>query len=152
VRFWDTSAIIPLVIAEPGTSRAKIWFRQDSEIIVWTLTRVELLSAIARRRREEPKSSPLLAAARRDLLRAWDRWSEVTAIEAVRRLAERLVETHKLRAADALQLGAALVAAESDPGGLEFVTFDRNLAEPLTVKGFLFLGREKIKFELLGLN
>jgi len=140
VRFWDTSAIIPLVIAEPGTSRAKIWFRQDSEIIVWTLTRVELLSAIARRRREEPKSSPLLAAARRDLLRAWDRWSEVTAIEAVRRLAERLVETHKLRAADALQLGAALVAAESDPGGLEFVTFDHNLADAADREGFSVLG------------
>jgi predicted nucleic acid-binding protein len=140
VRFWDTSAIIPLVIAEPGTSRAKIWFRQDSEIIVWTLTRVELLSAIARRRREEPKSLPQLVAARRDLLRAWDQWSEVTAVETVRGLAERLVETHPLRAADALQLGAALVAAENDASGLEFVTFDRNLADAARREGFPVLG------------
>jgi predicted nucleic acid-binding protein len=81
-----------------------------------------------------------LAAARRDLLRAWDQWSEVTAIEAVRRLAERLVETHKLRAADALQLGAALVASESDPGSLEFVTFDHNLADAADREGFSVLG------------
>lgn len=140
MRFWDTSAIIPLVIAEPGSSRAKSWFQQDTEIIVWTLTRVELLSAIARRRREEPKSSPQLVAARRDLLRAWDKWSEVTAVEMVRRLAERLVESHPLRAADALQLGAALTAAESDPGSLEFVTFDRNLADAAAREGFPVLG------------
>jgi predicted nucleic acid-binding protein len=140
VRFWDTSAIIPLVVAEPGSSRAKSWFQQDTEIIVWTLTRVELLSAIARRRREEPKSSSQLVAARRDLLRAWDKWSEVTAVEMVRRLAERLVLSHPLRAADALQLGAALTAAESDPGSLEFVTFDRNLADAAAREGLPVLG------------
>ena len=140
MRFWDTSAIIPLVIAEPGSTRAKNWFRQDSEIIVWTLTRVELLSAIARRRREEPESASLLTLARRDLLRAWDQWAESTAVQAVRRLAERLVESHPLRAADALQLGAALTAAENNPGTLEFVTLDRNLADAANREGFVVLG------------
>jgi hypothetical protein len=44
----------------------------------------------------------------------WERWSEVTAVDLVRRRAERIVETHPLRAADALQIGAAVVAAERE--------------------------------------
>src|SRR2546429_5975345 len=60
--------------------------------------------------------------ARRQLLATWERWSEVTAVDLVRRRAERIVETHPLRAADALQIGAAVVAAEDDPGSLPFVT------------------------------
>lgn len=140
MRFWDTSAIIPLFITEQRSSRVKGWYRQDSEILVWTLTRVELLSAIARRRRAELRAVAVLTAARRDLLRAWDQWSEVTAIELTRQLAERLVEAHSLRAADALQLGAALVAAESDPTSFEFVTLDRNLGDAAEREGFSVLG------------
>ncbi|MDP2605491.1 MAG: type II toxin-antitoxin system VapC family toxin [Deltaproteobacteria bacterium] len=140
MRFWDTSAIIPLFIAEQGSVRAKTWYREDPEIIVWTLTRVELLSAVARRRREKPASARRLATVRRDLLRAWERWSEVTAIEIVRRHAERVVERYPLRAADALQIGAAILAAEDDPAGLEFVTFDENLGNAAGREGFRVLG------------
>jgi len=57
-------------------------------------------------------------------------------IDAVKRLAERLLETHPLRAADALQIGAALVAAESEPETLEFVTLDRRQAEAAEREGF----------------
>ena len=57
-------------------------------------------------------------------------------IDAVKRLAERLVETHPLRAAHALQIGAALVAAESEPETLEFVTLDRRQAEAAEREGF----------------
>src|SRR5438445_435717 len=51
VRFWDTSALIALVVAERATARAERWLREDPDVVVWTLTRVELLSALARRRR-----------------------------------------------------------------------------------------------------
>ncbi len=140
MRFWDTSALIPLLVAERGTSRAERWLRGDPNVVVWTLTRVELLSALARRRREEPGASRRLLAARRELLSAWERWSEVTAVEIVRRHAERVVETHPVRAADALQIGAALVAAEDKPAAIEFVTFDRHLAETAEREGFRVLG------------
>ena len=140
MRLWDTSALVPLVIAEKGSMRSKVWLREDSEVIVWTLTRVELLSALARRRREEPESSAALLVTRRDFLRAWEGWSEVTAVDLARRHAERLVEAHVLRAADALQLGAAWIAAEEDPGSMEFVTLDRNLANAAKREGFAVLG------------
>jgi uncharacterized protein len=140
VRFWDASAIIPLVINEDGSSRVKGWLARDPEVVVWTLTRVELLSAIARRRREKPEASAILMAARRDLLRVWEGWSEITAIDIARRHAERLVETHPLRAADAMQLAAALIAADNEPIGLEFVTLDSNLANAADREGFSVLG------------
>ncbi len=140
MRFWDSSALIPLVLSDRSTTRVKRWLREDPDVIVWTLTRVELLSALARRRREEPESAPQLLAARRDLLGAWEQWSEVTAVELVRRHAERVVETHPLRAADALQIAAALVAAEGDPTTFEFVSLDRNLAEAAEREGFGVLG------------
>jgi hypothetical protein len=143
VRFWDTSAVVPLLIAERGSARAKAWYREDPEVVVWTLTRVELLSALARRRREEPAAASRLLSVRRDLMRVWGQWSEITAIETVRRHAERIVETHKLRAADALQIGAAMIAAEDNPAGLEFVTFDENLAHAAEREGFCVLGPGK---------
>ena len=140
VRFWDTSALVPLLLAERDTARAERWLREDAGVIVWTLTRVELLSAFARRRRQEPGAARRLQAARRELLAAWERWSEVTAVDLVRRHAERLVETHPLRAADALQLGAALAAAEDDPATLDFVTLDRQQALAAEREGFRVLG------------
>jgi len=47
---------------------------------------------------------------------------------------------HPLRAADALQLSAAIVAADGDPSSLELVTLDRRLAEAAMLEGFPVLG------------
>jgi hypothetical protein len=142
VRFWDTSALIPLLVAEPTTHRVQAWLRADPDVVVWTLTRVELLDALARRRREKPRTAERLLAARRELLEAWERWTEIIATEIVRRQAERIVETHPLRTADALQIGAAIVAAEEDPSRLQFVTLDRHQAVAAEREGFLVLGPE----------
>jgi len=117
VRFWDTSALT-----------------------VWTLTRVELLSALARRRRTEPHSAPRIVQAKRDILEFWARWFEITAVERVRQLAERVVESHQIRAADAIQIAAALVAAGERPGGLEFVTLDVRQATAAEREGLHVLG------------
>ncbi|MFZ1888102.1 MAG: hypothetical protein WAU33_08715 [Candidatus Binataceae bacterium] len=50
------------------------------------------------------------------------------------------MRSHPLRAADALQLGAAIVAAEEEPMSLEFVTLDRKLADAAAKEGFRVLG------------
>lgn len=139
MRFWDTSALIPLFVAEDATGIVQRWLRADREVIVWTLSRVELLSALARRRRVEPAAARRLLAAREEVLRASRHWSEVTAVDLVRRRAERIVETHPLRAADALQLGAALVAADENPANLDLVTLDARLADAATREGFTVL-------------
>ena len=142
MKFWDTSALVPLFIAERESARAERWLRADPGVIVWMLTRVELLSAIARRRRGDLKANRVLRTARMNLLEAWTEWMEVIDMPAARRQAERLVETHPLRAADALQLAAALVACEGVASSLTFVTLDRNQAEAAEREGFTVLGRD----------
>ncbi len=140
VRFWDSSALVPLFFVEPASARVKAWLKEDAEVVVWALARVELLSALARRRRELPLMMNELGAARRQLLAVYQQWLEIAELDAVRQHAERIVETHPLRAADALQIGAALVAAAGDPYSLEFVTFDRRLAQAADREGFPVLG------------
>ncbi|MGI8778208.1 MAG: hypothetical protein ACR2LJ_12700 [Acidimicrobiales bacterium] len=54
-------------------------------------------------------------------------WHEVQPVESVRRVAHRLLRTHSLRAADSLQLAAAVVASEGVPRSMEFVCLDRRL-------------------------
>ena len=136
MRFWDTSALVPLFIREQASARVAGYLGDDDTVVVWTLARVEFLSAVARRRRSAPSARRALLGARRRFLDTWPSWNEVVAVEEVRRAAERLIEVHPLRAADALQLGAAIVAAEGDPAGLAFVTLDTNLADAAELEGF----------------
>src|SRR5438445_13344710 len=68
VRFWDSSAVVPLVLAEAATNRVRGWLREDPGVGAWTFTRVEVLSALARRRRTDPTVGRQLARARRELL------------------------------------------------------------------------------------
>jgi predicted nucleic acid-binding protein len=63
-------------------------------------------------------------------------------LNGARRNAERLLQKYPLRAADAHQLGAAAVAAEGRPESLEFVTFDRRLADAARGEGFCLLAAE----------
>lgn len=53
----------------------------------------------------------------------------------------RLLRLHPLRAADALQLAAALVLAEHDPRTLPFVTLDERLALAAEQEGFELMGQ-----------
>ena len=63
-------------------------------------------------------------------------WDEILPSEAVRGIAQRLLRVHALRAADSLQLAAALVAAERDPASLPLVSLDQRLGEAATREGF----------------
>jgi len=140
VRFWDSSALVPLVVQESSTSRVRRWMTEDDGVAVWTLTRVELLSALARLRRDRPRAADQLLIARRELLDAWERWAEIAAVDVVRGYAERVVERHPLRAADALQIAAALVASDGEPATLDFVTLDHAQADAAHREGFRVLG------------
>jgi predicted nucleic acid-binding protein len=140
VRFWDSSALAPLFLDELSSIHMRQFYGSDPEIVIWTFARVELLSAFARRRREDEAVAHRYEAARDEFLRVSLDWSEVAELVAVRRHAERVVEKYPLRAADALQLGAALVAADGQPDSLEFVTLDRRLADAASREGFPILG------------
>jgi hypothetical protein len=51
--------------------------------------------------------------------------------------ARRVLRVHALRAADALQLAAALLVSEGNPGSLEVVTLDDRLLDAARREGFI---------------
>jgi predicted nucleic acid-binding protein len=140
VRFWESSAILPLVVREPQTAEMKELLAEDPEMLVWWGSELECASAVARREREGALASRQADEALRrvDLLKK--EWHELQPLEPVRSLGRRLVRVHPLRAADALQLAAALVACEGDPSSLVMVTLDARLSEAARKEGLATLG------------
>src|ERR1700676_3769732 len=103
MRFWDASAIIPLLATEPTRKRALAFLEEDSEILAWWGTPVEIASALARREREGLLSADDVVAALATARELADSWHEIVPSTSIRRTAERLLRVHSLRAADSLQ-------------------------------------------------
>lgn len=139
MKFWDSSAIIPLCLREKTSEAMKDLMKDDEDIVIWWTTRIECLSALSRRQREGMLPSGDAAKARTVLCALAATWSEVQPTETVRLRAERLLSIHPLRAADALQLASALIWAQETPRGLDFVCLDQNLREGALKEGFSVL-------------
>jgi predicted nucleic acid-binding protein len=136
MRFWDSSALVPLLVRETEHGSARAEFERDPEIAAWWATAIECASALARREREEALSAEFVGAALRRLEALAAAWQEVQPTERVRRAAMRMLRVHPVRAADALQLAAAIVASEDNPATLPFVTFDDRLGRAAEREGF----------------
>ena len=139
MRFWDASAIVPLLFAEPEREALLGALERDAEMLVWWATPVECASAIARREREGVLELAQASAALGRLRALAAAWHEVLPSDAVRNAAQRLLRVHALRAADSLQLAAAVVAAEGEAPSLEFVCLDERLSAAATREGFVLL-------------
>lgn len=48
MRFWDASALVPIVVNELGTERVRSWVQEGSAIGTWAWTRVEISDVSAR--------------------------------------------------------------------------------------------------------
>ena len=139
MRFWDTSAILPLCVQEPQTDRVQELVNQDGDLVVWWGALIEGYSAFARLRREEVWSSEEELQSRSLLARMSAHWTEVQPSNLVRDQAARVLLLHPLRAADALQLAAALVWSGGQTTSLEFVCLDHRLREAASREGFFVI-------------
>ena len=135
MRYWDASALVPLIVSEPTSATVRSRLAEDGEIVTWVWTRVEITSAVERRSRE----GSLTRRQRREVLKRLnafaDTWDEVTEVLAVRSRAALLLARHPLRAADAGQLGAALLVNEQTASPLRFECLDHRLAEAAELEG-----------------
>lgn len=138
MKFWDASAIVPLLLDQPRTVRARAFLVEDAEMVVWWGSQVECASAIARLHRDGHLTAAAEARARARLLTLKASWFEVQPGDAVREQALRVLRLHPLRTADALQLAAALEWAGSPPDGT-FISFDERLTAAAQREGFLTL-------------
>jgi hypothetical protein len=139
VRYWDASALVPVVVAEASTEQMRALLADDGRIVTWAWTLVEITSAVERRARD----GLLTRAQRRATLDRFaafaETWDEVTDLLAMRRRAVALLARHPLRAADAAQLAAATLVADNAPTGLGFVCLDAGLAEAADREGLRVL-------------
>jgi predicted nucleic acid-binding protein len=136
VKFWDASAIVPLLVAETTSRRLQSLAANESAMLVWWGSEVECVSALARRERDGALDDQAMAKALRRLRQLADSWHEIDPSDAIRETAERFLRVHPLRAADALQLAAAFAAAEQRPASLEIVTLDDRVANVARKEGF----------------
>ncbi|MCY3843917.1 MAG: type II toxin-antitoxin system VapC family toxin [Acidobacteria bacterium] len=137
MRFWDSSAIVPLIVGQAASRQVDRWLAADRQIAVWTLTAIELTSAVMRLAREQ-QITDADASRAETRIEALARGSHtVMDVEGVKSQARRLLRVHPLRAADAMQLGAAWEWAGGRPSGRVFHTLDIRLARAARREGFL---------------
>ncbi len=136
MKFWDSSALVPLIVAEKETDYCLKTLSGDQEMLIWCLSKVEVISALCRMVRDEKFSESDFNKAKKEFNELIQRAYEVKAIEKVRNRALRLLEVHPLRAADACQLASALVATQEDPERLSILSFDKRLKSAAAKEGF----------------
>jgi predicted nucleic acid-binding protein len=107
VKFWDTAALVPLLVDEPATAPVQQLYASDPTIIVAWTTMVECASAVARAERDGDVTASQAASAFARLDELGRVWREVEPTGDLRDVARRLLRVHRLRAADAIQLAAA---------------------------------------------
>lgn len=94
------------------------------------------MSALCRRERESHLSPEAIHAAMARLRALDGQWHVVSPSQAILSRAERLLKVHPLRAADSLQLAAALLATREEPEHSTFHTADTRLALAAGKEGF----------------
>jgi predicted nucleic acid-binding protein len=144
MRFWDASAIVPLLVSETSSQALQALAKQDSTMLVWWGSEVECASALARIERHdafEPRDAARVFKRLRQLSGVWQ---EIEPSDLIRETAIRLLRAHPLRANDALQLAAAYAAAEQRPASLDLITLDERLAIAARKEGFVVLDAESL--------
>lgn len=139
MRFWDSSALLAIALGEAPQERLQYLLRTDKDYVVWWATRVEIEGGMARAELSRRLRPATLRRGRAFLDELYTSALEVEPGVAVRHHALRLVRVYPLRAAEALQLAAALVWCEGQPRGVPFVCLDDRLREAAAKEGFRVL-------------
>lgn len=139
MRFWDSSAIVPVIIEQRGTSAVRKLMAEDEAMAVWWGTVVECEGAIARLGRDRKVAPEELEAVRLQFAELEKLWTEIVPSADLRYRAVQIVRRHSLRAADALQLAAAIYVTGEVLSARPFVSLDRRLREAAAMEGFAVL-------------
>lgn len=136
MKFWDASALIPLLIEEPGSATIRALAAEDGSIAGWWGSPLECCSAVARVRREGGLGFQEEDRLRRKIAALAESWTEIVPTADLRNTAARLLLNHPLRAADALQLAAALAWTGGQVAEQHFVCLDEKLRRAARSEGF----------------
>ena len=136
MRFWDSSALLPLVAEQTASETMNTLLQEDGYMVVWWGTWAECAVAISRLRREDflDEESEQYTRAVLDGLAA--EWTEIDPEDDIRLLASLLSKEHPLKTADALQLASVLRWCEGDTVSVSFVCLDERLRRSAFEEGF----------------
>ena len=137
MKFWDSSALVPLLVCEARATALAALYRLDPDVVAWWGSEVECSSALGMLERAGALDAHgvELALSRLDAL--CNAWQEIQPVAEIKMTARRFLRVHSLRAADALQLAAAFAASERRPSTLEFVCLDDRLKDAAWREGFV---------------
>lgn len=132
VAYFDSSALVKLVVYEPGSDTADALWNDCAVATSSLLSYPEVRAAVAAVRRSGRISPAREAKAERE----WeDQWSVIQPIELIddlSRHAGHLAKLHSLRGADAVHLASALTIGEAGP---LFACWDRRLSAAAQAEG-----------------
>jgi len=133
--FWDTSAIVPLLVREHKSDDVRRILQEDGNIIASWITPVEVSSSLWRRRHHNHLSLEEHQRAETRFAQLSTRWLEVAQSAVAIEVALDLLARHRLRALDAIQLGT-LISIREALSKLPFITLDEKLAAAARAEGF----------------
>jgi predicted nucleic acid-binding protein len=133
--FWDSSALIPLCVQQLQTPSSEALYTHYG-VTVWWFTQVEIISGLTRLLRMREIDGTEFVEGKQVAQAMAMIWTAVKPSANIEREARALLELYPLRAADALQLAAALEWCEGKPKGQVFLTFDQRLGEAAAKAGF----------------
>ena len=136
MRYWDSSALVSLVVEERTSADRRALLMEDPNVVTWWASKVECASALNRLHRDGALTLPALRHVLERLETLASSWAEVNPSEEVRLRSLRLLRVHPLRASDALQLAAALTVVAPSVTSFPFVASDARLAEAAEMEGF----------------
>lgn len=141
MRFWDSSALVPLLVTEDTSKALQALFQDDQSVTVWWGTEVECASAVARLERMGKITPDEASDVFQQVQEIAKVWNVIDPVESIRVSAKRFLRVHDLRASDALQLAAAFLTAEGRPASLEVVCLDDRLVSASRKEGFKVIDR-----------
>ena len=127
ILFCDTSALIKLLIDEPGADQIHQASQDAGAIAAFRITWAEAMAAMARRQREDPVSADAIEQARQRLNQLWTFFSIVEVTQDLVETAGRFADGFALRGYDSVQLAAAYTLQRTTAQPLTFACFDRRL-------------------------
>jgi uncharacterized protein len=124
IAYFDTSALLKLVIAEDGADQAELLWQSGGEVVVSRLAWPEAVAALAAAQRGRRLTDEDHRTAIGALRLCFDRCTTISVADRLVDHAADLAADLHLRAADAIHLATALAVMEADS---LFVTWDRRL-------------------------
>jgi uncharacterized protein len=124
IAYFDTSALLKLVIAEDGADQVELLWQSVGEVVVSRLAWPEAVAALAAAQRGRRLTDEDHRTAIGALRLCFDRCTTISVADRLVDHAADLAADLHLRAADAIHLATALAVMEADS---LFVTWDRRL-------------------------